>query len=253
MGTYIAIRIVHVLLFRYFLEGLDKRNTDLFGGETPDSDSLFVDALSKWLGYLIVGVAIIVVAVPEGLPLAVMISLAYSISRMLEDNNDVKRLSSCEIMGGADNICSDKTGTLTLNMMKVTNIWAGKEFVIPQTIDENTGAMTKFEWADYFGSKDHPTPMHIEHNIACNTAEKAGATDRAMTELIERVSCDTKALCDRHLTEHKIRFPFSSKRKRMSTIIENLTTGNSYGKRLHVKGASEIVKNCCSHYLDADG
>jgi len=95
--------------------------------------------------------------------------------------------------------------------------------------------------------------MHIEHNIACNTAEKAGATDRAMTELIERVQCDTKALCDRHLTEHKIRFPFSSKRKRMSTVIENLTTGNSYGKRLHVKGASEIVKNCCSHYLDADG
>lgn len=133
MGTYIAILIVHVLLFRYFLEGLDKRNTDLFGGETPDSDSLFVDALSQWLEYLIVGVAIIVVAVPEGLPLAVMISLAYSISRMLEDNNDVKRLSSCEIMGGADNICSDKTGTLTLNMMKVTNIWAGKEFVIPQT------------------------------------------------------------------------------------------------------------------------
>ena len=60
------------------------------------------------------GVAVIVVAVPEGLPLAVMISLAYSISKMLEDNNDVKRLSSCEIMGGADNICSDKTGTLTL-------------------------------------------------------------------------------------------------------------------------------------------
>jgi magnesium-transporting ATPase (P-type) len=49
------------------------------------------------------------VAVPEGLPLAVMISLAYSIKRMLEDHNDVKRLASCEIMGGADNICSDKT------------------------------------------------------------------------------------------------------------------------------------------------
>jgi len=106
---------------------------------------------------------------------------------MLEDNNDVKRLSSCEIMGGADNICSDKTGTLTLNMMKVVKIWAGKEFEIPQTIDENTGAMSKLNWADYFGSKDHKTPMHIEHNIACNTAEKPGATDRAMTELIERV------------------------------------------------------------------
>lgn len=122
MGTYIAILIIHVLLFRYFLEGLTERNTDLFGGETfdektgdPITEGLFTLALKKWLGYLIVGVAIIVVAVPEGLPLAVMISLAYSIAKMLEDNNDVKRLSSCEIMGGADNICSDKTGTLTMN------------------------------------------------------------------------------------------------------------------------------------------
>lgn len=122
-GTYIALLIVHVLLFRYFLEGLSKRNTDLFGGETLkdddsgdlETDGMFVKALSKWLGYVIVGVAIIVVAVPEGLPLAVMISLAYSITKMLIDNNDVKRLSSCEIMGGADNICSDKTGTLTKN------------------------------------------------------------------------------------------------------------------------------------------
>lgn len=106
---------------------------------------------------------------------------------MLEDNNDVKRLSSCEIMGGADNICSDKTGTLTLNMMKVTNIWAGKEYIIPQAIDEATGKMTNLSWADYFGSKEHTIPMHIEHGVACNTAEKAGATDRAMTELLERV------------------------------------------------------------------
>lgn len=136
--------------------------------------------------------------------------------------------------------------------MKVTRIYAGKNIDIPQEIDENTGAMSNLSWSDssYFGKADHPIPMHIEHGIACNTAEKAGATDRAMTGLLERVQCDTKKLCDKHLSEHKIRFPFSSKRKRMSTIVENLETGNSYGKRLHVKGASEIVKNCCSHYLD---
>ena len=95
--------------------------------------------------------------------------------------------------------------------------------------------------------------MHIEQGIACNTAEKAGATDRAMTELIERADCNILSLIEKHLPEHKIRFPFSSKRKRMSTVVENLETNNSYGKRLHVKGASEIVKNCCSHYLDEDG
>ena len=75
--------------------------------------------------HITVGVAIVVVAVPEGLPLAVMISLAYSVQKMLEDQNFVKRLSSCEIMGGANNICSDKTGTLTKNQMTWTNIWCG--------------------------------------------------------------------------------------------------------------------------------
>lgn len=71
------------------------------------------------------GVTIVVVAVPEGLPLAVMMSLAYSVRRMLIDQNFVKRLASCEIMGGANTICSDKTGTLTMNKMTLTNIWAG--------------------------------------------------------------------------------------------------------------------------------
>lgn len=206
MGTYIALLIVHVLLFRYFLEGLSKRNTDLFGGEAKNEDGtfktegLFVDALSKWLGYIIVGVAIIVVAVPEGLPLAVMISLAYSIQRMLLDNNDVKRLSSCEIMGGADNICSDKTGTLTKNQMKVTQVWAGQDCEIPETIDAE-GNMTHFKWAEKLPSQVHA--MHIEHGIACNTAEKAGATDKAMSELLDRVDCDQRVLMERHLPDHK--------------------------------------------------
>ena len=80
--------------------------------------------IKNYLHFLIVGITIIVVAVPEGLPLAVMISLAYSVQRMLADNNFVKRLTSCEIMGGANNICSDKTGTLTMNKMTLTNIWA---------------------------------------------------------------------------------------------------------------------------------
>jgi magnesium-transporting ATPase (P-type) len=120
LGTYVALLTIHILLLRFFIEGFMKRNIDLFGGEKIPSidvpESQFIlDYLKLWVGYVIIGVAIIVVAVPEGLPLAVMISLAYSIERMLKDNNDVKRLSSCEIMGGANNICSDKTGTLTLN------------------------------------------------------------------------------------------------------------------------------------------
>lgn len=82
------------------------------------------------MSYFIIGVTIVVVAVPEGLPLAVMISLAYSVKKMLVDKNFVKRLASCEIMGGANNICSDKTGTLTTNVMTVTNIYAGRDLTI---------------------------------------------------------------------------------------------------------------------------
>lgn len=75
---------------------------------------------------MIIGITIIVVAVPEGLPLAVIISLAYSVRKMLDEQNFVKKLAACEIMGGANNICSDKTGTLTKNEMTVVNIWQGK-------------------------------------------------------------------------------------------------------------------------------
>lgn len=69
--------------------------------------------------YLILAVAIVVVAVPEGLPLDVTISLAFSVKKMLEENNLVRRLASCETMGSAHVICTDKTGTLTQNDMFV--------------------------------------------------------------------------------------------------------------------------------------
>lgn len=67
-----------------------------------------------------------VVAIPEGLPLAVVISLAYSVKKMLKDKNLVRRLHACETMGGANMICSDKTGTLTQNVMSMSEFWNEK-------------------------------------------------------------------------------------------------------------------------------
>jgi magnesium-transporting ATPase (P-type) len=80
--------------------------------------------------------------------------------------------------------------------------------------------MSNLTWSSLFGNDIHP--MHIEHNIACNTATKPGATDKSMSELIERCGTDSQALCAKHLSEHLIRFPFSSKRKRMSTVLDNV-------------------------------
>jgi len=154
LGMYAALLIIHVLLLRFFIEGMLRRDFDLFGGENSSVEyfvdpnatdkvprkcqnnmnectGMFGSYIKAWLRYVIVGVAIVVVAVPEGLPLAVMISLAYSVQKMLADQNFVKRLASCEIMGGANNICSDKTGTLTKNQMTWTQIWIGGDYEIP--------------------------------------------------------------------------------------------------------------------------
>jgi magnesium-transporting ATPase (P-type) len=121
LGMFCALLTIHVLFLRFFIQRFMNRTMDLFGGQEEDDPKYNKEGgaldlyCSEWIRYFIIGITIIVVAVPEGLPLAVMISLAYSVRKMLDDKNFVKRLASCEIMGGATNICSDKTGTLTMN------------------------------------------------------------------------------------------------------------------------------------------
>ncbi len=150
---YCAILTIHILFLRFFIERFINRTFDFFGGEEVvnlqgNNDGSLKDYCQEWLSYLIIGVAIVVVAVPEGLPLAVMISLAFSVRKMLIDKNFVKRLASCEIMGGANNICSDKTGTLTMNKMTVTNVWAGRD----QIIKVNDSS---YDFRDYFNNDRH--------------------------------------------------------------------------------------------------
>lgn len=105
VGMYGALLTLHVLYIRFFAEHFYFRDMD-FG------DRAF-EYIEEWLRYFMLGVTIIVVGVPEGLPLAVMMSLAFAVKKLLIEQNFVKRLASCEIMGSANNICSDKTGTLT--------------------------------------------------------------------------------------------------------------------------------------------
>jgi len=185
LGMYVALLTIHVLFLRFFIERFINKTFDLFGGEVLNFEKkrngLFKEYIEEWIKYLIIGVAIVVVAVPEGLPLAVMISLAYSVKRMLIDKNFVKRLSSCEIMGGANNICSDKTGTLTMNKMTVTNIWAGRQLQVK--VNDST-----YNWKDYFNNDKH---IHLlTQGICCNTSgniNEASATEQAMLNMIVKL------------------------------------------------------------------
>ena len=115
VGMYSAAATFTAMFVHYVY---DCAQTDDFIG------SLFsVETLHQIIDYFIIAVSIIVVAVPEGLPLAVTIALAYSVNKMKDENNLVRYLQACETMGGANNICSDKTGTLTKNLMTVTRIF----------------------------------------------------------------------------------------------------------------------------------
>ncbi|KAG1331943.1 Calcium-transporting ATPase 5, plasma membrane-type [Cocos nucifera] len=122
IGLTVAASVLVVLLARYFT-GHTKN---------PDGTVQFIrgqtgvrDALNGAIKILTVAVTIVVVAVPEGLPLAVTLTLAYSMRKMMADKALVRRLSACETMGSATTICSDKTGTLTLNQMTVVEAYVG--------------------------------------------------------------------------------------------------------------------------------
>ena len=193
------------------------------------------------------------VAVPEGLPLAVMISLAYSQGKMLKDQNYVKKLAACEIMGGATNICSDKTGTLTLNQMKVARVWLGKDIELNVEQDENK-KMKPIQPLQIFSEAHWRL---LEQSISCNIPAEYSATDRSMADLMDRAGTNMETLKEKHNVkednDNKLRFPFSSSRKRMSTIIENATGNGGYDKRLLIKGASEMILACCSKFVNEQG
>ena len=130
-GLVAAVIIFLVLIIRLLIEG---------GKEDWDQGSGHY--VKEALEYFIIAITILVVAIPEGLPLAVTLSLAVSVGKMMDDKNLVRQLQACETMGGANIICSDKTGTLTRNVMFLTHLWNGK---IRQVFDPETDKPTLYE------------------------------------------------------------------------------------------------------------
>uniref|UniRef100_A0A2K6G1P3 Calcium-transporting ATPase n=1 Tax=Propithecus coquereli TaxID=379532 RepID=A0A2K6G1P3_PROCO len=201
--------------------------------------------------FFIIGVTVLVVAVPEGLPLAVTISLAYSVKKMMKDNNLVRHLDACETMGNATAICSDKTGTLTTNRMTVVQSYLGdthyKEIPAPNAL----------------------TPKILDllvHAISINSAyttkilppEKEGAlprqvgnkTECALLGFVLDLKQDFQPVREQ-IPEDKLYkvYTFNSVRKSMSTAIR-MPDG---GFRLFSKGASEILLKKCTNILNSNG
>ena len=176
--------------------------------------------LAYFLQSVMLAVTLIVVAVPEGLPMAVTLSLAYSMRRMLKTNNLVRRMHACETMGATTVICTDKTGTLTQNQMRVV------------------------EMEDVRGKKED-----VQRNIAINsTASLDGdtvlgnPTEGALLLWLREQGADYVALrAAAHITEE---IPFTTERKYMATRVDDT---------LYIKGAPEIVMAMCGKEKKDDG
>ncbi|KAI7984280.1 Calcium-transporting ATPase 12, plasma membrane-type [Camellia lanceoleosa] len=127
VGLAVAFLVLVVLLIRYFTGNTEDENgNQKFNGSKTQINAVF----NSVVHIVAAAVTIVVVAIPEGLPLAVTLTLAYSMKRMMADQAMVRKLPACETMGSATVICTDKTGTLTLNQMKLTKLWLGLEDMV---------------------------------------------------------------------------------------------------------------------------
>lgn len=187
------------------------------------------------LDTLMIAVTLVVVAVPEGLPMAVTLSLAYSMTRMMKTNNLVRKMHACETMGATTVICTDKTGTLTQNQMQVydTNFYG----LSAQTLGNDKDSLLIEE-----GIAVNSTAS-LDYSVAEAVKVLGNPTEGALLLWLKKAGVDYLNL--RESSEVLEELPFSTERKYMATIVKSsLFEGKTI---LYVKGAPEIVSGLCKN------
>nr|KYP61544.1 Putative calcium-transporting ATPase 13, plasma membrane-type [Cajanus cajan] len=242
VGLLVAALVLFVSMIQYFTGNTrdDMGNREFVGGRTK-----FDDVMNAVVGIVAAAVTIVVVAIPEGLPLAVTLTLAYSMKKMMRDNAMVRRISACETMGSATIICTDKTGTLTMNEMKVTEVWVGKKKIdedgylapsLVQLLREGIGLNTT-------GSVYQPQETS-QPEISGSPTEKA-LLSWAVVDLGMEID-EVKQHCEIIHVE-----TFNSEKKRSGILMKEKRGSNRF--HTHWKGAAEMILAMCSNYYDHAG
>lgn len=255
LGSAAALLLFIVLLIKFL-------------AQLPNSTQTPAEKGQRFLDILIVAVTIVVVAVPEGLPLAVTLALAFATKRMLKDNNLVRVMRSCETMGNATCVCSDKTGTLTQNVMTVVAGTIGTSSRFSNRADVQGESAETAQVAKLQDDVDDVTAPEFAKTLSKDTAElwknaiavnstafeaeedgkvvyMGSKTETALLSFAREFLAMDKVGIERGNCEIAQLIPFDSGRKCMGVVIK-LPSG---GYRLLVKGASEIMLRHCKNII----
>ncbi|XP_052181761.1 calcium-transporting ATPase 10, plasma membrane-type-like [Diospyros lotus] len=239
VGLTVAVVVLIVLLIRYFTGHTEGSSGQFKAGKTK-----FSTAIDEVIKIFTIAVTIVVVAVPEGLPLAVTLTLAYSMRKMMTDKALVRRLSACETMGSATTICSDKTGTLTLNLMTVVEAHVGGKKFEPPDIGSSFPPMVRSLLTE--GIAQNTTGSVYMPESGGNAEVSGSPTEKAILQWGVNLGMNFDAIRASSSIIHV--FPFNSEKKRGGVALK-LPDNKVH---IHWKGAAEMVLASCTEYIDMD-
>lgn len=231
VGLAVASLVFIVLFLRYFITVYNQASRP-------------VRVVSDMANIFSISVVIVVIAVPEGLPLAVTLALAYSMRKMMADKSLVRHLAACETMGSATTICCDKTGTLTLNQMTVLKAW-----ICGMMSDVENQRSKKNECYDLIleGIVQNSTGSVFLAEEGGHPEVSGNPTEAALLYWALEIGLDFEGM-RRKTTVIKVE-SFNSERKRSGVIVK-VENGDFH---VHWKGAAEIILQLCVKQMNADG
>ncbi|CAI5448891.1 unnamed protein product [Caenorhabditis angaria] len=246
-GTSVAIVALIVLITRFCIEHY-----------VVERNEFSLIDIQTFVKFFIIAVTILVISIPEGLPLAIALALTYSVKKMMYDNNLVRHLDACETMGNATSICSDKTGTLTTNRMTVVQSYInGNHYTSQETQPHGNSlpGITGPILMEAISVNSAYNSMIVEPTKPGEQMQQLGnKTECGLLGFVNRLGGDYSAIRKKY-PEHDLFkvYTFNSSRKCMMTVIPLIEDGKNIGYRVYCKGASEIVLGRCSYLIGSDG
>ena len=226
---------------------------------------------SRTIDNFLISTVIITISLPEGLPMAVALTLAFSVKKMMDKNNLVRKMHSCETMGGANYICTDKTGTLTKNELNVLKILTPEQEI---TLDEtryneknvliNFGKVREnhekyFKNEKFWNLLRYAISLNVDGHVRyfdnanedgdteeCETKNK---TDLALINFLYRLRAPISKIKKKIPKENRKQIAFDSNKKRMSTFVK-YEEDNRY--ILYTKGSAENIKKYCKYFINSE-